>query len=266
MALPCTKLLSGMVSASDMAGHLSGYHRYVSVVAHFLWTMRRHALPMAIQPCVTMRSQWGQGPIRILPEEGSSCCRSGTALAASCWWTVPSSLHAHGRICSLGCCCQRCLGRKVRAIVHGRSSFQPACSLQRQDVRTLHVQAAWGRKAAAVWGTCPWCWACLICAHCLLCGRGMWQSCCGLDEKNWFYVVWKKKWAFLSSRGQYAMPHLLRIAAVCSGESSGPQSSSSKITSWTVSRVSGRGMRTCSMRQLLCCFSCTSVQHYSVYR
>ena len=59
-----------------------------------------------------------------------------------------------------------------------------------------------------------------------------------------------------ASIGQYAMPHLLRIVAVCSGESSGPQSSSSKITSRAVSRVSGRGMRTCSMRQLLCCFSC----------
>ena len=117
-------------------------------------------------------SQWGQGPFCILPEEGSSWCRSGTALAAPCWWLVPSSLHVHGGICSPGCCCQRCLGRKVWAIVHGRPSFQPACSLQRQDVRTLYVQAAWGRKAAVVWGTCPWCWACLICAHCLLCGRG----------------------------------------------------------------------------------------------
>ena len=273
MASPCTNLPSGMASASDMAGHLSSYHRYVSVVAHFLWTMRWHALPVAIQPCVTMRSQWGhnevtmrsqwghnevtmrsqwghnevtmrsqwghnevtmrsqwghnevtmrsqwghnevtmrsqwghnevtmrsqwgQGPIRILPEEGSSWCRCGIALAVPCWWTVPSSLHVHGGICSPGCCCQRCLERKVRAIVHGRSSVQPACSLQRQDIRTLHVQAAWGRKAAAVWGSCPWCWACLICAQFLLCGRGMWQSCCGLDEKSWFYVVWKRNEPF----------------------------------------------------------------------
>ena len=51
-------------------------------------------------------------------------------------------------------------------------------------------------------------------------------------------MLCEKKLAFLSSHGQYAMLHLLRIAAFCSGESSGPQSSSSKITSRAVSRVS----------------------------
>ena len=46
------------------------------------------------------------------------------------------------------------------------------------------------------------------------------------------------------------MPHLLRIAAVCSGKSSGPQSSSSKSPpERAISRVSGRGMPTCSMGQ-----------------
>ena len=39
-----------------------------------------------------------------------------------------------------------------------------------------------------------------------------------------------------------------------------------KITSRAVSRVSGRGMRTCPMRQLLCSCSCISVQNYSAYR
>ena len=45
----------------------------------------------------------------------------------------------------------------------------------------------------------------------------VWQSCCGLDEKNWFYVVWKKE----MSLSQWSW-------LVCDAASPKPQSSSSK--------------------------------------
>ena len=40
IASPCTRLPFRMVSALNKAGQLSGYHRYLSVVALFRWTMR----------------------------------------------------------------------------------------------------------------------------------------------------------------------------------------------------------------------------------